>query len=146
VANNHIFFEHFLELMRLKYAVFVLLLASMTSAQCQQTAEDWFNKGNALGKQGKYEEAIKAYDEAIKAWDEAVRLNSNYVDAWINKGNALYDQGKHDDAIKAYDEAIRLDPNLIQAWYNRGVALEALGKTTEANAAFAKTKELGYSE
>jgi len=59
-ANKHIFVKHFLGLMRL-----------MTSAQCQQTADDWFNKGNALGKQGKYEGAINAYDEAINAWDEA---------------------------------------------------------------------------
>ena len=47
--------------MRLIYAVFILLLALMTSAQCQQTAEDWFNKGNVLSDQGKYDEAIKAY-------------------------------------------------------------------------------------
>jgi len=126
-ANKHIFVKHFLCLMRL-----------MTSAQCPQTADDWFNKGTAFGKQGKYEGAIKAYDEAI-------RLNPNYVDAWINKGNALYMQGKYDEAILCYDEAIRLDPNLVQEWYNKGVALEALGKTTEANTAFAKAKELGYS-
>jgi hypothetical protein len=31
--------------MRLIHATFVLLLVVMTSAQCQQTAEDWTNKG-----------------------------------------------------------------------------------------------------
>jgi len=39
VANKHIFVKHFLDLMR-----------SMTSAQCQQTAVDWYNKGLALYK------------------------------------------------------------------------------------------------
>jgi len=58
-ANKHILRACFLDPMRLIYAVFILLLALITSAKCQQTAEDWFNKGNALGKQGKYEEAIK---------------------------------------------------------------------------------------
>ena len=38
-ANKYIFFEHFLDLMRLIYVVFILLLVLMTSAQCQQTAE-----------------------------------------------------------------------------------------------------------
>jgi tetratricopeptide (TPR) repeat protein len=77
-ANKHIIFKDFLALMRLIYAVFILLLALMTSAQCQQTAEDWLNKGVALASQGKYDEAIKAYDEAITAED------------WLNKGLALY--------------------------------------------------------
>jgi tetratricopeptide (TPR) repeat protein len=51
--------------MRLIYAVFILVLALMTSAQCQQTAEDWYNKGVTLDIQGKHDEAIKAYDAAI---------------------------------------------------------------------------------
>jgi hypothetical protein len=51
--------------MRLVYAVFILLLILMTSAQCQQTAEEWYNKGNALNAQGKYAEALKAFDEVI---------------------------------------------------------------------------------
>ena len=52
--------------MKLIYEGFIILLTLMTSAQCQQTAEDWFNKGNTLYDQGKYDEAIKAYDEAIR--------------------------------------------------------------------------------
>ena len=65
-TNKHIIFKHFLDLMRLIYVAFVLLLVVMTSAQCQQTAEDWFRKGAALGGQGEYNDAINAYDEAIK--------------------------------------------------------------------------------
>ncbi|MCX6673288.1 MAG: hypothetical protein NTY37_05875 [Methanothrix sp.] len=40
--------------MRLVYAVFILLLALMTSAQCQKTASAWNNKDIALDDQGKY--------------------------------------------------------------------------------------------
>ena len=47
-ANKHIFFEHFLSLMRL-----------MISAQYKQVPKNWFNKGIALYNQGKYDEAIK---------------------------------------------------------------------------------------
>ena len=65
--------------------------------------------GSALGKQGKYDEVIKAYEEAI-------RLDPKLAMAWYNKGNALDDLGKYYEAIKAYDEAIRLDPNDVAAW------------------------------
>jgi tetratricopeptide (TPR) repeat protein len=148
--------------MKLIYIAFIFWLALMTSAQCQQTAEDCYNKGVALSDQGKYNEAIKAYneairlnpnlavawynkatilgrdlgkyDEAIKAYDEAIRLDPNYfaVAAWYNKGITLGIQGKYDEAIKCYEEAIRLDPNLEAAWINKGNALDAQGKYDEA--------------
>ena len=89
-ANKHIFVKHFLGLMRL-----------MKSAQSQNTAEYWFNKGVALYDQGSYADAIQALDEAIM-------LDPKYATAWYYKGNALGDQGKYDEAIKAYDEAINL--------------------------------------
>jgi tetratricopeptide (TPR) repeat protein len=194
--------------MRLICAVFILLLVLMTSAQCQQTAEDWFNQGIALADQGKYYEAINAYDEAIrldpnlagvwyykgnalycsdsttdevikaydeairlkpdfaaawygrgytleqggnyddaiKAYDEAIRLDPNYAEAWYGRGGALHAQGKYDEALKYYDEAIRLDPNYTLAWYSSGLALLVLGRTAESDAAFAKAKELGYTD
>ncbi|MDQ1260991.1 MAG: Peptidase like family protein [Euryarchaeota archaeon] len=44
-ANKDIISEHIIDLMRLMYAVFILLLASMISANCQQTAENLFNNG-----------------------------------------------------------------------------------------------------
>ena len=65
--------------MKLIYAAFILLLVLMTSAQCQQTAEQWFDKGLALYNQSKYDEAVMAYNEAI-------RLDPQYAAAWSNKG------------------------------------------------------------
>jgi cytochrome c-type biogenesis protein CcmH/NrfG len=115
--------------MRVIYAVIILLLILMTSAQCKQTAEDWFNKGFALYGQGKYDDAIQAYDVAIQ-------LKPDFAEAYSNKGNALLQQGK-------YDEAIGVDPNYADAYYAIGAVLEAQGKTSEANKAFAKAKELG---
>jgi Flp pilus assembly protein TadD len=91
-------------------------------------AEDWNNKGLALVKQGKYDEAIKCYDEAI-------RLDPNPAGAWNNKGVALNNLGKYDESIKASDEAIRLapnDPNIAMAWHNKGRAFVNWGKYDEA--------------
>ena len=51
-----------------------------------------YNKGIALGAQGKYDEAIKAYDKIIKV------LFQNMASAQYNKGIALGAQGKYDEA------------------------------------------------
>lgn len=98
-ANKHIFVNHFLRLMRLIYAAFGLLLALMTSAQCQQTADDWNTTGEALYNLGEYDEALRAYDEAIK-------LDPRYAAAWNGKGIVLFYQGKYDEAIQSFDKAI----------------------------------------
>jgi len=97
----------------------------------------WVNKGFALIRQSKY-------DEAIKAFDKAIELNPQYADPLSNKGVALYDQGKCDEAIKAFDEAIKLNPQDPIARYAKGLVLQKLGHSVEADAAFAKAKELGY--
>jgi tetratricopeptide (TPR) repeat protein len=170
-ANNHIFLKHFLCLMRFIYVVFILLLALVTSAQCQQTAEDWFNSGLALANQGMYEEAIKAYDqaillepnnaglriikgdalcnigkydEAITAYDKAISIDFNNVDAWNGKAWALNSKGKYNEALMACDIAIKRNPKHVQAWINKSWALKALGRTSEADAIFSRAKELGY--
>ena len=79
----------------------------MTSVQCQQTAEDWFNKSVALHDQGNYADAIQA--SAI---------------AWNNKDLALYSQGEYDEAVNAYEEAIRLNPKDADAWIGKSSALD----------------------
>jgi len=98
MTNKHILFRSFHDFMRLTYAVLILLLALMTSAQCQQTAEDWFNKGVDLYGQSKY-------DEAIKAFDEAIRLDPKYAEAWNNKGGALEALGRTTEAEAAFAKA-----------------------------------------
>lgn len=110
-----------------------------------EDSEARYNKGIALGQQGKNEEATQAFDKAID-------LNIGCEQAWSNKGLALYNLGKKEEAIKAFESA----PNLEEAWNNKGIALRDLGKYDEAiqaferaeeikQAAFAKAKELEYT-
>ncbi|MCX6678341.1 MAG: tetratricopeptide repeat protein [Methanothrix sp.] len=125
----------------------------------EMAAEDWYNKGVTVFRQGEYDEATRyfdeairldpnyaiawydkgaslyrlhRYDEALQAYDEAIKLDPSNVNAWYNKGATLDKQGKLDEAIRAYDEAIRLDPNNADIWYDKAIALGALGRNSES--------------
>lgn len=83
------------------YAIFILLPIFIISAQCQQNAIDWYNKGDTLAGQGKYIEANQAYDQAIQ-------LKPNYENAWYNKGVALKALGRINESDAAFAEARNL--------------------------------------
>lgn len=117
--------------MRLTYAVFILLLALMTSAQCQQIADYWINELLDLYDHGKYDDAIKAYIGVININDSygIIRLSPGDLSKWVIQGDYVRRDNAikaYRDAITAYTEAIRLDPNDVVAWYNKGIALKTL--------------------
>jgi len=74
----------------------------------QQAAGTWNDKGAALEKQGKL-------DEAIQAFDKAIELNPNFALAWSNKALMLHKQYNYEEALRAVDKAIELDPKLVPA-------------------------------
>jgi tetratricopeptide (TPR) repeat protein len=113
-ANKHIFIKHFLDIMRLIYVVFILLQVVMTSAQCQQTAEDWIKEGDNAFNETHYYAAIDAYEEAI-------RIDPNNIEAWVGKGSAYSVAREPDKAIEAYETAIQLDPTCYKCWNNKGL-------------------------
>jgi Flp pilus assembly protein TadD len=81
--------------------------------------------GNAIGKKGQLDEAIRHYEEAI-------RLKPDYVDAHNNLGAAFGKKRQTDQAIAQYQEAIRLNPAHALAHHNLGAALAKKGQTDEA--------------
>ena len=108
--------------MELAFAVFILLLILMTSANCQQTAETGSIKALLSITRASTMRPFKAYDEAIQARSQTLPMPGT------TKALLSIAQGKYDEAIKAYDEAIRLDPNYAAAWNNKGIALYSPGQ------------------
>ena len=99
------------------------------------SAEDWFNRGQELQRNDSHEEALQAFDKAIE-------INQSYAFAWGGKGYVLYNMGRYEEAIPVYDRAVELDPQDADAWHNKGVALNLLNRTAEASVALAKAEEL----
>ncbi len=80
------------------------------------------NLGEALGKSGKVNEALKAYAQAAQVNPEGA---AGY---YFNAGAVLTNIGKVDDANAAFDKAIAADPTRAEAYYQKGVNL--MGKET----------------
>jgi tetratricopeptide (TPR) repeat protein len=86
------------------------------------------NKGTALAKIGRHDEAISLYDHSLRNpnnnWD---RLG----ETWHAKGESLMKLGKYEDALQSFQEAQE------NGWYHEGLkskghALVALGRYEEA--------------
>jgi protein O-mannosyl-transferase len=129
----------------------------------------WYNKGLALAKAGKHEEAVKSYDraieikpefyeafnnkgivlyklgkyeEAVNCYDKAIKIKPEYFNAWFNKGNVLHKLGNLEEAVKCYDKVIEINPEYYEAWYNKGTTMTLVGKQEEAMKCFDKVIEI----
>lgn len=80
------------------------------------------NLGEAAGKSGKLDDAVKAYNQAAQVNPEGA---AGY---YFNAGAVLTNAGKVDDAIAAFDKCIAADPTKADAYYQKGVNL--IGKAT----------------
>jgi tetratricopeptide (TPR) repeat protein len=92
------------------------------------------DKGYALIKLGKYNEAMATLDEGLVLYPEDAML-------WNNKGFALKSLGKTQDALTAYDRSISFDRNYTNAYINRGDVLIQMGRYTDAVAAYTRANE-----
>ena len=66
------------------------------------SSHTWNDKGIALGKLEKYEEAIACFDEVIK-------LDPEDFAAWKNKGTALKTSGRDEEAEQCLAKAKALE-------------------------------------
>ncbi len=68
-------------------------------------AEEFFEEGNRVLKEDKY-------DKAIRHFDKAISRHSDYAEAWYNKGLAHTLKGEPKEAIRAHKKATDLDPEI----------------------------------
>jgi tetratricopeptide (TPR) repeat protein len=81
----------------------------------KKLASYYNNLGDASGKAGKSDDAIKAYTQA------ATLDPTGAGQYYFNLGAVLTNINKNDDAIQAFDKAIAADPNRADAYYWKGV-------------------------
>ena len=91
-------------------------LWSDTVKKSPQKVRPHNNLGNALKRQGKFEEAIAHFKKALQ-------INPGYAKAHNNLGTALASQGKTEEAIKHFGIALYINPEYAAAHSNIGVAL-----------------------
>ena len=124
-----------------------------------QARDAHLHLGNALHKQGRYEEALAAYrvsveqrpnhfkthanlgavlgmlgrfKEAETHLRHAIALNPQAQNAHFNLGIILYKQGQYEEALNITRVAIQQDPDVSEAHVTLGAALHALGRFEEA--------------
>ncbi len=67
-----------------------------------QSADDWYNRGNALARNGRLAEALKAYDQALKLGpdDDDTRTNRRLVEQALQQQKPEQQQNRQDDNQK----------------------------------------------
>ena len=79
------------------------------------------NKGIALDKLGRYNEAIECYEQSIY-------LDPTDADVYCSKANTLFQLNKYRDAIKCFDKSIQLNPTFSLAIANRKLVLNTIAR------------------
>jgi tetratricopeptide (TPR) repeat protein len=80
-----------------------------------------FNVGDALYKQGKYDEAAQALGRVLESENQSLSAGAYY-----NLGNTFFRQEKYQEAVGAYKKALMMNPNDQDAKVNLELALEKL--------------------
>jgi tetratricopeptide (TPR) repeat protein len=91
-----------------------------------RVADAHLNRGNALLK-------LKRFDEALASYDKAIALKGDRDPALLNcRGSVLRNLGRLDEALADLDTAIALRPNLVEAFNNRANVLKELERPEDA--------------
>jgi tetratricopeptide (TPR) repeat protein len=91
-------------------------------AQIKQKSgvESYFNLGDALYSQGKYDSANQQFNKVLQQSKD----NKTKSAAYHNLGNSMLKNNKLDESISAYKNALRYNPGDASAQYNLSYALQ----------------------
>jgi tetratricopeptide (TPR) repeat protein len=103
----------------------IFFTGSITTLLATDENDWWFNKGNDLFHQKKYEESLKHFNKAIK-------IDPNDFFAWHMKGSCLTMLKRYDQALTALDKAIKLNSGMAPSYLSKGAVLAAMKKYEEA--------------
>lgn len=93
------------------------------------------NRGVALERQGRYEEALAAFSAAILS-------DNDDVYAWNNRAVILTRLDRPQEAVLACRQALAIDRSCIFAWVTYGMVLGRLGNYQEAERVLAVAEDL----
>ena len=96
----------------------------------------YVNRGAALQKQNKYEEALNNYSKALD-------INQTNPNVFVYRGNIYYKRENYENALDDFKKVLELDPNNHVAQYNLGMCYFRQGDELNACDAFHKACELG---
>ena len=122
-------------------------------------AEEWFQKGLGLERNGNPKEAAQAYQKAVQldpksagAWvnlgtihfharqftpaencyRKALEADTSYALAHFNMGNLFDERGDYERALEHYTSAVALNPQYSDAHYNLALLYQGGGHVMEA--------------
>jgi tetratricopeptide (TPR) repeat protein len=123
----------------------LLGVMALQSDQCRQAAdligqaiaiqpgeaEYHLNRGVALDKVGRLDEAIADYQTSLS-------LKADYPQAMNNLANALRRKGQYEQSIALLRRALSVSPTFSDAYNNLGLAFQAMGSMEQAIEAFSQ--------
>uniref|UniRef100_A0A7C9EMM7 Uncharacterized protein n=1 Tax=Opuntia streptacantha TaxID=393608 RepID=A0A7C9EMM7_OPUST len=117
--------------------------------QLKQKAIDQANdakvEGNALFKEGLYEDALTKYEFALQVAPEIPSSMELRSICHANRAICFLKLGKYSETVKECTKALELNPSYVKALVRRGEALEKLERYDEAIADMKKILELDPS-
>ncbi len=102
-------------------------------------ADAYFERGNELGKQNKFQQAIESFDKAIK-------INSERADYYASRGHAFYYMKLYSRAIEDYTKAIERNAKFALAYSMRGLSRTRNNQFQQAVSDYDKAIELSPKE
>ncbi|GBD90828.1 tetratricopeptide repeat protein [bacterium BMS3Abin04] len=94
-----------------------------------ESFEGYFNLGDALYKQGRYNEAL----EALKKSYSLAKTDRQKENVYYNVGNTLLKAKKYAESIDAYKNALKINPKDLDAKYNLSYALQMMKNQKNKN-------------
>jgi tetratricopeptide (TPR) repeat protein len=132
-------------------------------------AEEWTQKGVALFKENRLQDALACFEkaldlaprsirplfnkaivlgdlrrdeEALACYGRVLEIDPKVSDAWLNKGAILKTFGRLEEALSCFEKALQIDPGIGLAWFNRGKTLADLGRFQEAIGSYGRALKI----